>query len=522
MVLMIDEAKYLVEAGYYSSFRWVIDQVIEPSWLLNFEETAAPPRPLPFMAIFLGTNSKVADFLPLKEHSSARYFYSSMKVPGPFTALAWDIEVKDPNLTYETLKYSNLADMKWLARFGRPNWLALLAASLNNEFSSRYKDTDQIITLAMNKLHQMNLNGGFRELFTIPFAQISNKLSSEKEKYILTCSAILGVLAIIDLDFSSPKRAATLVASRLRWAVGCNKDRTFLLTAYPSEPVLAEAASRLLYMRIPEAEDPDIVLKTTLTVIATEVERGGYDVGGDGELVARILCECYHFRLTNNRAGLLARRRALETFYEYDMDCLGPCKDGSEPRLYSHLPTPGTVFLESLFQKQYIDQIKTYYTALWERLQTCYVNFSHFSEDISHKDAYNSLTVEGLLAHFIRGSAIKCRFNQAGIDMVIPMANVSSLDSPVSISDISAFIIQVKNIRDDKYSFTSEFIDKVQFDIRHIGGLSQRDTGPFYVGIWMSLRDTRNDVNLEKCSGSSCGIFTIYSLAHCISYRDVR
>jgi len=196
--------------------------------------------------------------------------------------------------------------------------------------------------------------------------------------------------------------------------------------------------------------------------------------------------------------GLIARRYALEQFYnnKRNPDSLG---DFTEPQLYSQLPTPATTFLECLFQKHCIDLIKQSSGSLWERLATCYINFSHFTEDIAHKDAYNSLTEEGLVSHFVRGCAIKCGQNQPGIDMVIPMAvlpSESALDKPVSRSEISALIIQVKNVRDDKESFTVESLDKAQFDIRHISGLSGRKENIFYVGLWMSLRDPRNLVRV--------------------------
>jgi len=144
----------------------------------------------------------------------------------------------------------------------------------------------------MNKLHGMDSWDSFRERFQDLPTLIRKMGADEKEIYVLTCSALLGVLAVIDLDFTSPKRTANLVASRLRRGVGCTKERTYLLTAYPSEPVLAEAASRLLYMKSPLSGDSAFVLKASLELIAGEVERGGYDIGGDGELVARVLCKC--------------------------------------------------------------------------------------------------------------------------------------------------------------------------------------------------------------------------------------
>ena len=158
----------------------------------------------------------------------------------------------------------------------------------------------------------------------------------------------------------------------------------------------------------------------------------------------------------------------------------------------------------------------------WRRRTTCYINFSHFAEDTAHKDAYKSMTEEGLLAHFIRGCAIKCCPNQAGIDMVIPMAvlaSESSLEDPVSQSNISALIIQVKNVRDDKDSFTAESLDKSQFDIRHIEGLSDRKENRFYVGLWMSLRDSRDRVRVLTDDPSDGTLFPFRDLAYSMTWK---
>ena len=287
MVLMIDEAKYLTDTRFYAAFRWVIDQVIEPAWLLK----KSPNQPLPFMTIFLGTNSTMPDFLPPGEDSSNRYFIDYMKVPQPFTALDWDITVPEEQFPKRKMTYASLADMTWLARFGRPFWLAQWGTCLKTGSAEGWRRAaDNIITAAENKLHQMGSRREFaRKFVSYTAKEILPTDEWKREEIILTASAILGVLAIINLDFTSPKRAELLVSSRLRWAVGCDKQRKFLLSTYPSEPILAEAAFRLLFAEAQEA-DPEIVLKRILQVMAIEVGRGDIDVGGDGELVARILC----------------------------------------------------------------------------------------------------------------------------------------------------------------------------------------------------------------------------------------
>jgi hypothetical protein len=292
MVLMIDEATTLVGMKFYNAFRWVIDQVIEPAWLLSWENSDLPEHPLPFTTIFMGTHSKVTQFLPPKHEASARYTLDIMKIPEPFTALDWDIEVPDEIKQlkrYNPLTYSSLADMTWLARFGRPCWMAQWGTSLKWSPESKSENANNIITLAEVKLHNIPTEDGFDTKFKALIDPDQKLQLFSEEERILTCSAIIGILAIINLDFFAPKRAAALVASRLRWALGCDKKRDFLLTTYPSEPVVAEAAFRLLFAKLPHTNQ-DFVLRKILEVVVSQVERGDYDAGGDGELCARILC----------------------------------------------------------------------------------------------------------------------------------------------------------------------------------------------------------------------------------------
>lgn len=113
-----------------------------------------------------------------------------------------------------------------------------------------------------------------------------------REDLIQASSAVLAVLVGLDFDFTCPSRAAELVASRLRWAVASNDSLTRFLTTYPSEPILAEAAFRLFFSEI-GSDGP--IYNGVLNLILTEIERGAYDFGSDGELTARILCmgQCF-------------------------------------------------------------------------------------------------------------------------------------------------------------------------------------------------------------------------------------
>ena len=151
-------------------------------------------------------------------------------------------------------------------------------------------EADSIITAAENRRITENRREDFRQCFQLSARDEKRLLSTEEEDIVLTYSAILGVLAIINMDFTSPTRAAALVASRLRWAVDCDRERTYVLTTYLSEPIVAEAAFRLLFTDLPNQKHRHKVLKRILNTVADEVEKGDYDAGSDGEFVARILC----------------------------------------------------------------------------------------------------------------------------------------------------------------------------------------------------------------------------------------
>jgi hypothetical protein len=170
-----------------------------------------------------------------------------------------------------------------------------------------------------------------------------------------------------------------------------------------------------------------------------------------------------------------------------------------DPVLYSQRLTPVTTFLKCLFEDTWVRAIQKASPDVWQTLNNSYINFSHFTEDIAHKDAYDSLTAEGLMASFVRGGAIQCKQGQCGIDLVIPMIVLPpsrSIYSPVSVLDISAIIFQIKNKRKDSGTFNEQFLKKNRFDLSHIPGVTATGSRP-YVAIWMSFGTDQTDFCIE-------------------------
>jgi len=247
------------------------------------------------MAIFLGTNSRVADFTPPGEHASYRYFIRSMIVPRPFTSLAWDVHVGKPfqlrkrvaGLRSASLRYNHLPTMDWLCRFGRPVWYARWRSMFQKRDEDRLREKDRIIQLVQEKL--CHIDGATVETFRERMATYVSAGGDLTEDMIQAGSALLAVLVGLDFDFTAPSRAVDLVASRLRWALASNDTLTRFLTTYPSEPVLAEAANELFFSELVPNMPP--VYTGVLKVVVREIQKGNYDFGSEGELTARILCK---------------------------------------------------------------------------------------------------------------------------------------------------------------------------------------------------------------------------------------
>ena len=189
----------------------------------------------------------------------------------------------------------------------------------------------------------------------------------------------------------------------------------------------------------------------------------------------------------------MARRKSLNRTKTQQDEAEGPV-------LESHRLTAVTSFLGSLFSENRVASISEH-REIWRLLGQCFINFSHFTEELCDINAHNSLTRDGLFKAFLRGRAIQCKQGQAGIDLVIPMAIVKNkkLSQPVSPDDISAIIIQVKNKKKDAFNFNAANLHKRQFDTRHFHGLGN----VFYLGIWMSFGSRDNDFDVLALSTST-------------------
>jgi hypothetical protein len=77
-------------------------------------------------------------------------------------------------------------------------------------------------------------------------------------------TAVLDVLLTLDFEPRSQvahKREAELVASHMRIAFSVPKDRRYIRSGYPSEPLLAEAAARQMPEFQKRTSDPNLMAR---------------------------------------------------------------------------------------------------------------------------------------------------------------------------------------------------------------------------------------------------------------------
>jgi hypothetical protein len=103
-------------------------------------------------------------------------------------------------------------------------------------------------------------------------------------------TAVLDVLLSLGFEprrQAARNREAELVASHMRIAFSVPKDREYLRSGYPSEPILAEAAARQMDEFQTLAADPDTSVMAD--ILKSEFSSGLLDQGQRGEVVFRLL-----------------------------------------------------------------------------------------------------------------------------------------------------------------------------------------------------------------------------------------
>ncbi|KZT00611.1 uncharacterized protein LAESUDRAFT_753114 [Laetiporus sulphureus 93-53] len=344
---------------------------------------------LPLFVVMLSST------LQLRGPSPPNMFYPSTRggnqgdPQSPITEMPFDLLYNnEPLVPPEGVTLMEACELTFICRFGRPLWRALF---MSGDRAVRVT----MVETALSKLTGYHPNGTYNHAH---LAALSTRLLLEFEPARELSRTV----------------EAELVDNNLRIAYSVPKRRGYPRSGYPSEPILAEAAARLLNRS--EFSVP--------ANLAPYVRSGLIKKGKKGELVMRLLL--------------------LEAFDKATRKKFGNSED-PEHLTFDH-PILVIDFLQALFgeknMKAVLDkdaQNRANWRTFRHAFGNAYVHFTHFgkSEDESVSNQF------GAWAAVMRGMAMQCFTDQNVIDCIVPV--VFGLDKKITPGRMSAILVQVKN-----------------------------------------------------------------------------
>ncbi|PCH37280.1 hypothetical protein WOLCODRAFT_140783 [Wolfiporia cocos MD-104 SS10] len=355
------------------------------------------------IGLFLSTTSYLAKYAPTYDMMPSERAQAAALQP-PYTELPFDCHPDFFPVPQNKFTVDKLSTPEFQANFGRPL------------FWSRYRYGSDSIRAGIVEFARGKL------LCSPSLASASSSDSQSSPS-----SRDLQELAVLDmrimLDFG-PHRDANIVQQHLierhmRIAVCVPSHREYFYSAYTSEPLLAEAAARVMAAIRKEQKDDDDAIAWMLQKYT---KSGLISKGDRGEMVARLL-----LTLAFDKAQMSSQAEAAINYSNAVL-----VKD----------------FLVALLGEEQWGRIKTMRpdNTLGKSLEDAFkyakVRFTHFGRA---SDDSASTSAAAFLA-MLRGIAFQCCPQQPVIDIVIPVfLDNESSTAKVCEERMTALLIQVKN-----------------------------------------------------------------------------
>lgn len=243
LFLCFDEARKLLDVEHeteLSPFRLIRRSLKDIQW-----------AQYGFLCAMLDTMGKLANFSPpYKRSNSERIRDERVKLLPPYIDI----------MTLDALNNKVADQPNRRLMFGRPLWASSICAG---------KTITEVIEFAKCKLL-----GGHQ-----PTQRIEILFDKEEDR-IAVSLALVGCLVSLDISVQS-QLTHLLVGSYMATCIAVSEDRENILVIYPSEPILSEAALRLIEV----TENRTFVLDR----LEISLKNGLVEAGFRGELVARII-----------------------------------------------------------------------------------------------------------------------------------------------------------------------------------------------------------------------------------------
>ncbi|KAL4071296.1 hypothetical protein V8B97DRAFT_1962442 [Scleroderma yunnanense] len=351
----------------------------------------------------------------------------------PITETSFDCHPDLP-LAPGQLKLEDLGELPFLARFGRPLFWALIETA---------KGDRELVDAAM-RLARLKL---VRDDIWKPRHSDMGML------------AVLDVLITVNYDprrDSARKTEFEMVASHMRTAFSIPAHRLYICSGYPSEPFLAEAASRQMYHYLRMSDR--FPQNRMACLLKKYLDDGLIDPSQKGEMVVRVLLrQAYMDSIVAEHAN--ENPQAPEPNFSKGCGFL------------QFLNALFADSLHTLILKSEPDNKVESCCALEDAFEHAVIRFTHF---ISVADD-STIKTSAMISGFLRGVAFivpNCQ-NSANIVIPILLDKRSALDE----SSMSALFIQIK--RRQRSSSVNGIIDQTVRFFPNRVSTPQQDSRPY-------------------------------------------
>ncbi|KAI6033344.1 hypothetical protein EDC04DRAFT_3035134 [Pisolithus marmoratus] len=201
------------------------------------------------------------------------------------TEMPFDCHATFP-LRPETIKLEQLGDLQFLARFGRPLFWTIIEAS-------KAADKSRLIESTMDFARAKLVH--------------ANHICEGKYSSLSSLAMLATLDVLITIDYEPRQHLARtceleMIVSHMRIAFSASQDGSYIRSGYPSEPFLAEAASRQMYHCLKS-------LPYSMSGLLREnINRGLIDLSQKTEIIMRFLLRmAYIDAIVDEQAGELHR-----------------------------------------------------------------------------------------------------------------------------------------------------------------------------------------------------------------------
>ncbi|KDR73813.1 hypothetical protein GALMADRAFT_633519 [Galerina marginata CBS 339.88] len=357
----------------------------------------------PVFAVFLSTYCKLADFTPSRQYFGTDRMQldhrgQEANMQPPFVELPFDVFA---NIREGQIKLSDVSSMDHLVKFGRPLFYTYYHAEPRSA-----EIRNKILSFAVDKLYCKRM-----------------------DQHQFATGDLAAAAVRVMLEFKTQRKQSRdlnvdLVAGHMQIAFSVPAHREYLLSGYPSEPVLAEAAALILNTPFRSG------LRSygrLLPVISINLDKGFIDKGERGELAARIILTLAHDKCLNPPEE--SQRQSLTREIE--------------PRFSQAIPL--VQFFGSLVGKANFEKILNALPnnvsdglPFSKAFETAKVNFTHFAKGGDS----SILTDKVAWVALARCMAWQCANDQDLVDILVP---ILLWDEKLSRDVVSCIMIQVKN-----------------------------------------------------------------------------